>query len=76
LNAFDPGQRSRWTPGHGFGVVVKELEHLAKNQPARPSIFYMTRVIQSETNEARSAIDETIREAAVISKFPSKLWKP
>ncbi|HEV7643101.1 MAG TPA: methyl-accepting chemotaxis protein [Pyrinomonadaceae bacterium] len=56
--------------GHGFGLVVKELEHLAeKSASANRQFSTMTRVIQSEAKEARSAIDETSREAAAISKF-------
>jgi twitching motility protein PilJ len=56
--------------GRGFGLVVKELEHLAeKSANATRQFSTMTRVIQSEAKEARSAIDETAREAAAVSKF-------
>ncbi len=56
--------------GRGFGLVVKELEHLAeKSSGATKQFSTMTQVIQSEAKEAKSAIEETVREAAAISKF-------
>jgi twitching motility protein PilJ len=56
--------------GQGFGLVVKELEHLAeKSASATKQFSTMTRIIQSESKEARSAIEETVRETAAISKF-------
>jgi len=56
--------------GQGFGLVVKELEHLAEKSSAATRQFStMTQVIQSEAKEAKSAIEETVREAAAISKF-------
>jgi twitching motility protein PilJ len=56
--------------GRGFGLVVKELEHLAeKSSNATKQFSTMTQVIQSEAKEAKSAIEETVREAAAISKF-------
>jgi methyl-accepting chemotaxis protein len=56
--------------GLGFGLVVKELEHLAeKSANATKQFSTMTQIIQSESKEARSAIEETVRETASISKF-------
>jgi methyl-accepting chemotaxis protein len=56
--------------GKGFGLVVKELEHLAERSAGATRQFStMTRVIQSEAKEARSAIEETTREAASVSKY-------
>lgn len=56
--------------GQGFGLVVKELEHLAeKSANATKQFSTMTSIIQSESKEARSAIEETVRETAAISKF-------
>lgn len=56
--------------GLGFGLVVKELEHLAeKSANATKQFSTMAQIIQSESKEARSAIEETVRETAAVSKF-------
>lgn len=56
--------------GVGFGLVVKELEHLAeKSANATKQFSTMAQIIHSESREARSAIEETIRETTAVSKY-------
>jgi twitching motility protein PilJ len=56
--------------GNGFSLIVKELEQLAERASGATKEFStLTRIIQSEATEARSAIEETVREAAGITKF-------
>ena len=62
--------------GHGFSVVAEEIERLAKRSAqATKSINSLVKTIQSGTNEAISAMEESTREVVDGSHLANQAGK-